>query len=54
VPAMHVVSHQTDWVVVAWVHMAFFLIPFLAFATVGRQDRRVYPAPPLRRRPVHT
>lgn len=29
VPAMHAVSHQTDWVVPVWVHMLFFLVPAL-------------------------
>jgi len=32
VPAMHAISHQTDWVVQVWVHMALFLVPVLAFA----------------------
>lgn len=46
VPAMHVVSHQTDWVVMAWVHMVLFLVPSLALAVVsGRRslDTRVDP-----------
>ncbi|WP_245581888.1 hypothetical protein [Phyllobacterium phragmitis] len=32
VPAMHAISHQTDWVVQVWIHMALFLVPILAFA----------------------
>lgn len=32
VPAMHAISHQTDWVVQVWIHMALFLVPVLAFA----------------------
>jgi hypothetical protein len=34
VPAMHAVSHVTDWVVSVWVHMALFLVPVLIFAAV--------------------
>ncbi|MDX3924431.1 MAG: hypothetical protein QHC90_01315 [Shinella sp.] len=34
VPAMHAVSHQTDWVLTVWVHMLIFLVPSLAFAIV--------------------
>ncbi|MEN5278853.1 hypothetical protein ABE527_18150 [Brucella sp. TWI432] len=29
VPAMHAISHQTDWVIPVWIHMAIFLIPVL-------------------------
>jgi hypothetical protein len=39
VPAMHAVSHHTDWVVSAWVHMAIFLLPALLFARVRRKRR---------------
>lgn len=39
VPAMHAISHQTDWVVMAWVHMLIFLVPFLAFARVAPRTR---------------
>ena len=35
VPATHVVSHQTDWVLMAWVHMILFLVPSLALAVVA-------------------
>ncbi|MEX2521025.1 MAG: hypothetical protein WD969_17025 [Paracoccaceae bacterium] len=34
IPAMHAFSHTTDWVVSAWVHMAFFCIPVFAYARV--------------------
>nr|WP_245312448.1 hypothetical protein [Rhizobium sp. R693] len=34
VPAMHAVSHQTDWVLTVWVHMLMFLLPALAYARV--------------------
>jgi hypothetical protein len=34
VPAMHAISHQTDWVVSVWVHMLIFLGPALAFCVV--------------------
>jgi hypothetical protein len=33
---MHAISHQTDWVVSAWVHMLLFLMPGLAFALAFR------------------
>lgn len=29
VPAMHAISHQTDWVIPVWIHMAILLIPVL-------------------------
>ena len=29
VPAMHSISHLTDWVLTVWVHMALFLAPAL-------------------------
>jgi hypothetical protein len=34
VPSMHAISHQTDWVVSAWVHMLLFAVPMLALAIV--------------------
>jgi hypothetical protein len=34
VPAMHAVSHATDWVVSVWVHMLFFLVPALYYCSV--------------------
>ena len=35
VPAMHAISHQTDWVIPVWIHMALFLIPILAICRVS-------------------
>ncbi|MFJ7356873.1 hypothetical protein ACIQWS_22130 [Phyllobacterium sp. NPDC097923] len=32
VPAMHAISHQTDWALIVWVHMLIFLVPALAWA----------------------
>lgn len=49
VPGMHIVSHQTDWVIIAWVHMIAFLVPSLALATVSLRGRSLPYAP---RRPV--
>jgi hypothetical protein len=43
VPAMHAVSHVTDWVVSVWMHMALFLVPVLIFAAV-RGDATGRPA----------
>ncbi|UZD71196.1 hypothetical protein [Brucella sp. JSBI001] len=34
VPAMHAISHQTDWVITVWLHMALFLIPVLSFCRI--------------------
>lgn len=34
VPAMNAISHHTQWVPSAWVHMAIFLLPVLWFARV--------------------
>jgi hypothetical protein len=42
VPAMHAISHYTQWVLSTWVHVAVFLIPGLLFARIRRQ-----PAPHL-------
>ncbi|ODT09755.1 MAG: hypothetical protein ABS35_42615 [Kaistia sp. SCN 65-12] len=33
-PAMHAVTHHTQWPVSAWIHMAMFLIPALALARI--------------------
>lgn len=33
-PAMHAVTHDTQYILSAWVHMAILFIPFLAFARV--------------------
>ncbi len=38
VPAMHAISHQTDWVIPVWIHMAIFLIPVLAFCRIRNQS----------------
>jgi hypothetical protein len=38
VPAMHAISHQTDWVVSVWVHMLLFLMPALYLATIRRRQ----------------
>jgi cytochrome c biogenesis factor len=34
VPAMHAISHQTDWVIPVWIHMAIFLIPVLSLCRI--------------------
>lgn len=55
VPAMHVVSHQTDWVIMAWVHMVLFLVPSLALAAVpARRGRSGHADPFVSRRLVHS
>lgn len=47
VPAMHAISHQTDWVITVWLHMALFLIPILSLCRI--RNRSVYlPMPPQR------
>lgn len=47
VPAMHAISHQTDWVVTVWLHMALFLIPVLSFCRI-RNSSVYLPMPPQR------
>ncbi|CAD7044334.1 hypothetical protein REJC140_03807 [Pseudorhizobium endolithicum] len=37
VPAMHAISHQTDWVLMVWVHMLIFAAPVLTGAIVPRR-----------------
>lgn len=42
IPSMHAISHQTDWVLMVWVHMLMFAAPALFFAVIparsgGRQ-----------------
>jgi hypothetical protein len=37
VPAMHTISHHTQWALSAWVHMMVFLIPALLFARIRKQ-----------------
>ncbi len=32
VPAMHAISHKTDWVLMVWVHMLLFAVPTMMFA----------------------
>lgn len=44
VPSMHAISHQTDWVLMVWVHMAMFAAPALAFAVVSKASGRRSPA----------
>ncbi|RWX81832.1 hypothetical protein EPK99_00705 [Neorhizobium lilium] len=39
IPSMHAVSHQTDWVLMVWVHMLMFAAPVLAFAIVPAGGR---------------
>ncbi|KAB0569422.1 hypothetical protein [Brucella pituitosa] len=38
VPAMHAISHQTDWVIPVWIHMAIFLIPVLSLCRIRNQS----------------
>jgi len=38
VPAMHAISHQTDWVIPVWIHMAIFLIPILALCRIRNRS----------------
>lgn len=38
VPAMHSISHQTDWVIPVWIHMAIFLIPVLYFCRLSNRS----------------
>ena len=41
VPAMHAISHQTDWVLMVWVHMAMFAAPALLCAWIPRRNSTV-------------
>lgn len=45
IPAIHAISHLTDWVVDTWVQMLLFLAPVLLFAVTVRRDRRRGPTP---------
>ena len=36
VPAMHAISHKTDWIVMVWVHMLLFALPVLALAVIPK------------------
>ncbi|MBA8878915.1 hypothetical protein [Phyllobacterium myrsinacearum] len=50
VPAMHAISHQTDWALIVWVHMIIFLVPALAWArrpTSHNQHERFFADAPL-------
>ena len=38
VPAMHAISHQTDWVIPVWIHMAIFLIPVLYLCRIRNRS----------------
>lgn len=38
VPAMHAISHQTDWVIPVWIHMAIFLIPVLSLCRIRNRS----------------
>lgn len=38
VPAMHAISHQTDWVIPVWIHMEIFLIPVLYFCRIRNRS----------------
>jgi hypothetical protein len=40
VPAMHSISHVTDWVLQVWVHMLFFLVPALLLASLRQVESR--------------
>ena len=39
VPAIHSISHQTDWVLSAWVHMIIFLLPGLVYARLSSAEK---------------
>jgi hypothetical protein len=48
IPSMHAISHQTDWVLMVWVHMLMFAAPALAFAVIpARVQQRRYAIPSL-------
>ncbi len=42
IPSMHAVSHQTDWVLMVWVHMLMFAAPALFFAVIPAGSRSRY------------
>jgi hypothetical protein len=44
-PAMHAITHHTQWPVSAWIHMAMFLVPALALARVREQPADIAGAP---------
>ena len=42
IPSMHAISHQTDWVLMIWVHMLLFAAPALLFAVIpARSEGRI-------------
>lgn len=41
IPAIHAISHQTDWVLMVWVHMLMFAVPVLAIAVISTRRRAV-------------
>ncbi|TYR31623.1 oligosaccharide repeat unit polymerase [Mesorhizobium microcysteis] len=45
VPAMHAISHITDWVLQVWVHMLVFLMPALLLAAARRRRPRRWGTP---------
>ncbi|KAB2700171.1 hypothetical protein F9K79_04535 [Ochrobactrum sp. Kaboul] len=46
VPAMHAISHQTDWVITVWIHMALFLIPILSLCVIRNRSVHLPVSPP--------
>ncbi len=44
VPAMHSISHRTDWVLMVWIHMSLFALPVLALAILPARSRDQLPA----------
>ncbi|WP_244529359.1 hypothetical protein [Rhizobium sp. NFR03] len=44
VPAMHAISHKTDWILMVWVHMALFAVPILAFTLLPSRHRSALPS----------
>jgi hypothetical protein len=43
VPAMHAISHKTDWILMVWVHMVLFAVPVLAFTVIPTRNRETPP-----------
>lgn len=50
-PAMHAITHHTQWPVSAWIHMAMFLVPALALARIKEGSVRITAPPSLRPTP---
>jgi hypothetical protein len=40
VPAMHSISHRTDWVLMIWIHLLLFAAPVLSIAMISRRSSR--------------